>query len=191
MDAIETLMTEHRLIERVLAALQAHAARVRSGEVTERAELERFTRFFIGYADVHHHGKEETLHFARMVEAGFSRESGPVAVMLHEHEQGRALVRRMRELARRDGPWSAEDAREAQLAAAQFSELLSAHIRKEDQVLYPMAERHLPPAVLEQLRGQLEAYDREHRKIERELVLLGEQLEARWLPLAAREQADS
>lgn len=191
MDPIETLMTEHRLIERVLAALEAHTARVRAGEVTERAELERFTRFFAAFADRHHHGKEEEILFETMVESGFSREAGPIAVMLSDHEQGRALVRRLRDLAARPEPWSAEDAREADLAAVQFSQGLAAHIRKEDQVLYPMAERHLPEAALQTLAEGVEAHGREHRETERELVELGESLEARWLPLAARERHEA
>ncbi|MGI5864836.1 MAG: hemerythrin domain-containing protein [Myxococcales bacterium] len=191
MDPIETLMTEHRLIERVLAALEAHTARVRAGEVTERAELERFARFFTAFADKHHHGKEEDILFARMVESGFSREAGPIAVMLFDHEQGRALVRKLRDLATRSEPWTFEDALEADLAAGQFSQVLSAHIRKEDQVLYPMAERHLPEAALKSLAEQVEAHGQQHRELERELVELGESLEARWVPLAARERDEA
>ena len=111
--------------------------------------------------------------------------------MLFDHEQGRALVRRLLDLAARPEPWSAEDAREADLAAVQFSQGLSAHIRKEDQVLYPMAERRLPEAALQTLAEGVEAHGREHRETERELVELGESLEARWLPLAARERDEA
>ncbi|MGD0266766.1 MAG: hemerythrin domain-containing protein, partial [Candidatus Methylomirabilota bacterium] len=38
-----------------------------------------------------HHGKEENLLFKTMVDRGFPRQGGPIAVMLHEHETGRSF----------------------------------------------------------------------------------------------------
>jgi len=145
MDAIETLMNEHRTIERVLDGLVAFAEDARRRGATEKEELALFVAFVREYADKHHHGKEEDVLFRAMVDHGFPRNGGPVAVMLHEHDQGRGLVAILAERARQDGPWSDADRQEVADVARGFSDMLHAHIHKEDAVLYPMAEQHLPP----------------------------------------------
>ena len=51
--------------------------------------------FFRLFADACHHGKEEDLLFTELEAQGMPRDAGPIAVMLDEHAQGRALVRTM------------------------------------------------------------------------------------------------
>ena len=57
--AIEILMDEHRLIERVLASLHAFAAQLEPGQPQARQRLDQFAEFFREFADRLHHGKEE------------------------------------------------------------------------------------------------------------------------------------
>jgi hemerythrin-like domain-containing protein len=161
MDAIETLMNEHRLIERALDALVCFADEVRRKTSDDKEELGRFVTFIREFADACHHGKEEDILFAAMVEAGFPREGGPIAVMLFEHDQGRALVRQLAELAAQAEPWSADDRQRLAESAYGFSTLLHSHIHKEDAILYPMAEQRLPPGVLERVSADCEAYERQ------------------------------
>jgi hemerythrin-like domain-containing protein len=123
-DPIELLMEEHRLIERVLDALDARVA-----------EPARFVAFFGEFADGQHHGKEEEILFRAMIEAGVPERAGPIAVMLHEHDLGRTL---MNELAAATS-WTPE----AEHAARSYSALLRQHIQKEDRILYPMARKIL------------------------------------------------
>jgi hemerythrin-like domain-containing protein len=159
MDAIEILMNEHRLIERVCDALEgfADAAARRAGD--DKADLAKFVTFISTFADGCHHGKEEDILFAAMVNAGFSREVGPVAVMLMEHGQGRAHVAELRRLAEQAEPWSEDDRRRLLEAAHGYSGLLHDHIHKEDAILYPMAEQRLPPEVLERVNTDCAAYE--------------------------------
>ena len=172
MDAIEILMNEHRLIERVCDALEGFAdtAARRAGE--DKAELAKFVTFISRFADGWHHGKEEDILFAAMVDAGFSREVGPVAVMLVEHDRGRAHVAELRRLADQPGPWSDDDRRALLEAAHGYSALLHNHIHKEDAILYPMAEQHLPAEALERVDTDCAAYearragDGEHERLQ-------------------------
>jgi hemerythrin-like domain-containing protein len=164
MDAIETLMNEHRLIEQVLDALVGFTDEVERRGGTEKTELGRFVTFLREFADGCHHGKEEDILFAAMVEAGFPREGGPIAVMLSDHERGRALVRGLRAKAEASAPWTDADRREVGEIARAFSTLLRAHIHKEDAILYPMAEQHLPP---EGMQAVSEACDRYEQAPER------------------------
>jgi hemerythrin-like domain-containing protein len=161
MDAIETLMNEHRLIESVLDALVAFADEVRRKGATEKEELGRFVEFIRGFADACHHGKEEGVLFTAMVEHGFPRNGGPIAMMLHEHDEGRALVGTLRAYAEQPAPWSDADRQEIANASFGFSDLLRSHIQKEDGVLYPMAEEHLPPDVLERVSEDCERFEAE------------------------------
>jgi hemerythrin-like domain-containing protein len=159
MDAIEILMNEHRLIERVCDALEgfAETAARRTGE--DKAELARFVTFISKFADGCHHGKEEDILFAAMVDAGFSREVGPIAVMLAEHDRGRAHVAELRRLSEQAEAWSDDDRRRLLQAAHGYSALLHAHIHKEDAILYPMAEQHLPAETLERVNTGCVAYE--------------------------------
>lgn len=159
MDAIETLMNEHRTIERVLDALVAFGDDAQRRGGTEKEELARFVRFFREYADAAHHAKEEDVLFRAMVAHGFPRNGGPVAVMLHEHDQGRALVGVLDARAEQPAPWSDADRQEIVEVARGFSAMLHAHIHKEDAVLYPMAEQHLPPAALAEVGAACERAD--------------------------------
>lgn len=159
MDAIETLMNEHRAIERVLDGLVGFVDEVQRTGGTEKPELARFVTFLREFADECHHGKEEEILFATMVEHGFPRQGGPIAVMLHEHDQGRGLVRILRDRAEQDAPWSDADRKELVAVANGYSELLRAHIHKEDAILYPMAEQHLPPDALEAVAAACDAFE--------------------------------
>jgi hemerythrin-like domain-containing protein len=161
MDAIETLMNEHRLIESVLDALVAFADEIRRKAATEKEELGRFVEFIRGFADSCHHGKEEGVLFEAMVQHGFPRHGGPIAVMLQEHEEGRAFVGILKQHAEQAAPWGDGDRQAIAEAAFGYSDLLRHHIQKEDGVLYPMAEEHLPPEALERVSEDCERFEAE------------------------------
>ncbi len=193
MDAIETLMTEHRLIERACDALAAFADEVRRKSTDDKEELGRFVTFIREFADACHHGKEEDILFAAMVEAGFPRHGGPIAVMLMEHDQGRAHVRVLADLAAQAAPWSVEDRQRLAEAAYGYAGLLHQHIHKEDAILYPMAEQRLSPEALARVSADCEAYEArktgsgEHERLHR----LADDLLARHAPLTRDELTPS
>lgn len=129
-DPIETLMSEHRIIEKVLEALELAAEREMPVSFYERA-----IDFLVTFADKCHHAKEEERLFPLLESHGIPREMGPIGVMCDEHVVGRSHIGRMREqlrLGRRDAL-----CRESLAYVA----LLRQHIQKEDQVLFVMA-RH-------------------------------------------------
>ena len=184
MDAIETLMSEHRVIESVLDALVAFADEVRRKGTTEKEELARFVSFARGFADACHHGKEEGVLFEAMVEQGFPRNGGPIAVMLHEHDEGRSLVGILKARAEQAEPWTDADRQEVANVAIGFSEMLRGHIQKEDGILYPMAEQHLPPDVLQRVGEDCERFEAEKTGAgeHERLHALAEALVARYAP---------
>jgi len=171
MTTIEILVHEHHLILETLHALESLATRVDAGEKADRQDVLRFADFFRSFADACHHGKEEDILFAALIDVGFPRGSGPIGIMLQEHEQGRRHVRRIRELAQRPGEWTAEEDEAFVGAARGFVDLLRDHIAKEDDILYPMAEAHLPAAELDRIRELFDLFEAqrsgsgEHRRL--------------------------
>jgi len=159
-QAIEMLMKEHRLIERALDAMEGWLTTLSpESNSDDRAQLARFVSFIRGFADAYHHGKEEDILFVAMVEHGFPRQEGPIAVMLHEHDLGRSLVRVLDGLAQQSTTWSQEDRGTLEQTVQEFSALLRRHIQKEDQVLYPMADARLPEPVKEEMFRRFQAFE--------------------------------
>jgi hemerythrin-like domain-containing protein len=93
------------------------------------------------YADALHHGKEEDLLFPEMERHGMSRSAGPIAVMLQEHEQGRAYARAMAEAM--PGARAGDDVARRRLlnAGLGYVQLIRGHILKEDNILFNMADQ--------------------------------------------------
>ncbi|MBW2188922.1 MAG: hemerythrin domain-containing protein, partial [Deltaproteobacteria bacterium] len=89
-------------------------------ESDDKAELVRFVSFIRDFADAYHHSKEEDMLFVAMVEQGFPREAGPIAMMLHEHELGRSLVSVLDGLAQQSTAWSKEDSDTLASTAREF-----------------------------------------------------------------------
>jgi hemerythrin-like domain-containing protein len=177
MKATDILMEEHRVIERVLAVLEAAAQRLEQGQVVRPGFFVDAADFIKGFADGCHHRKEEGVLFKAMVSAGMPSEGGPINVMLSEHEMGRAYTRAMREAALKltTGDPSARGA--VVFSARSYVELLRQHIAKEDTVLFPLAGRVIPTA---DQGGVTEAFERvEHEET-------GEGVHEKYLALAEK-----
>ena len=183
MDSIETMMREHELILRVLDALDGFVD-APGDAAGDRPELGRFLRFIREYADERHHGKEEHVLFAAMARNGFPPEQGPVGMMVFEHQEMRKMVSELRALAEQGAPWSASDRERVSDSARAYSSTLREHIMKENEMLYPMAEGHLPPPVQDQIDGECAALDlrRASAGTDATLEKLADELVARYAP---------
>jgi hemerythrin-like domain-containing protein len=161
MDSIDILMSEHRLIEKVLDALENYITKMQFGVPVNGDDLRQFVTFVREFADHCHHGKEEDILFEAMVKNGFPREQGPIAVMLSEHTEGRRLVGVLNGVAAHPEPWSREDRRMISEAALGYIQLLRRHIKKEDNILYPAARAKLSPDIQKGIEEQFEQFERE------------------------------
>lgn len=138
-NPIEVLKSEHRVIERVLDAVERFASQDR----IDASSFHQAIDFLRNFADGCHHAKEEDQLFPRLESLGVPRDGGPIGCMLDEHTQGRALIQRM--IAALDqierGVLGAAD--DLRAAAGLYIGLLRKHIWKEDHVLFEMANRAL------------------------------------------------
>jgi hemerythrin-like domain-containing protein len=161
MSATEALKREHRVIERMLSILEASAAKVDAGEELPKRFFPRVADFIRNFADRCHHGKEEDNLFPAMEKRGIPRQAGPIAVMLTEHDQGRAYVREMDEAGQQFASGDKTALRVALDNARGYAKLLRQHIDKEDNILYQMADRVLTTADQQELLSKFEEVERE------------------------------
>jgi hemerythrin-like domain-containing protein len=137
--ATKNLENDHVYILRLIDVMEK-IVRTSHSEVNN---LETVVNLIRNYADAFHHAKEENLLFPLMATKGFSKEQGPIAVMLHDHLQGRNFVKAMSE--------EIETFKMGHKAALSkiyknmegYIELLRAHIAKENNVLFRMADNVL------------------------------------------------
>jgi hemerythrin-like domain-containing protein len=143
-DITQTLVNEHTLILRMITLLERNAPRTADGAYSNWQFYLDGVDFIRNYADRFHHAKEEDVLFEALVKNGMPRDNSPVAAMLMEHDQGRAYVAAMETaaLAALAG-MAGQEGVIAQNALA-YAELLRGHIAKEDEILYPLAERVIP-----------------------------------------------
>ncbi len=161
MKATDVLTEEHRVIERVLATLETAAHKLEQGQAVRPGFFTDAADFIKGFADGCHHRKEEGVLFKAMTANGMSSESGPIAVMLYEHEQGRAYTRGMRQAAEKlaGGDGSARD--DIVRNARGYTALLRQHIAKEDGILFPMANQVIPAQQHDQVFRDFEHVEHE------------------------------
>ena len=144
-NAVSILKSEHRSISAVLHGLQqlakdAQSTRVRPDFKVFRAML----RYIDEYPERLHHPKEDEHLFARL--AARAPEARQLIESLHaEHVQGARLVRELeRALVFFEDAWPG-GAQEFQAAVQAYSDFHWQHMRKEEDELLPLAERHLLP----------------------------------------------
>ena len=147
----QALVNEHILILRMISLLERNAPRTANGSYSNWKFYLDGVDFIRNFADRFHHAKEEDVLFEALVKNGMPREHSPIAAMLMEHDQGRAFVKGMEEAAMEaldDKP-----GRERIIAdnALAYAALLREHIAKEDDVLYPLAERVIPDTMREDI----------------------------------------
>jgi len=135
--ATQNLETDHIYILRLCEVMLAMVKK----QSVDTSHFELVINLIRKFADGTHHAKEEDLLFPLMGEKGFSPKQGPVAVMLHEHEQGRDFVKRASE-----GIQKFKDAHSDALQSVYdniigYAHLLQGHIDKENNILFRMADR--------------------------------------------------
>lgn len=179
MKAIDVLMDEHRVIERVLDSLESEAGRLSRGENVRPGFFLDAADFAAGFADGCHHRKEEGVLFPTMTQHGVPANGGAIEMMLDEHEAGRAYVRRLRAAAKQLEAGD-QGATTAVIAAARgYAALLRDHIAKEDELLFPMAAEMIPEGAQDEVLTRFEhvEHDETGPQGHERLLELAEQLQ--------------
>jgi hemerythrin-like domain-containing protein len=159
MNATDLLVDEHRVIEQVLNCLEKVIEQAIATWRLEEEPAREAIDFFLVFADRCHRKKEEAHLFPLMQTREIGGGSGPVSVMRTEHELGRLHL---------DGTHGAiERASNGDASALQwfvqhgqnYIRLVREHIRKEEQSLFPSANRAMKESDHQTLLAAFEKLD--------------------------------
>jgi hemerythrin-like domain-containing protein len=161
MKPTEVLIEEHRVIEQVLMALEKAASRLSRGENVYLRFFSGTSTLINGFADSYHHKKEERILFPALVANGLPKDSGPVAAMLADHEEGRKLAHRLRQVTERfqGGDINARD--QVVLSALAYVSLVRRHMQREESILFPLVEKVIPAERQQKMLADFEHFEQE------------------------------
>jgi hemerythrin-like domain-containing protein len=176
-NVTQVMVAEHQLILRMIALVENNTALLEQGKFRNWQFYLDAVDFIRNYADRFHHAKEEDVLFVELIKNGMPEKQSPIEAMHMEHDQGRAHVRAIEEAAQKALDGEIGQATVIIENAKGYAALLRGHIEKEDEILYPLAERVLPEEVRARM---LDAYVRAEQKtpgLEKKYVRLVESYE--------------
>lgn len=133
--ATQDLRKEH---ESILFVLKILDKMMEANEEDNEDNLEYYDElldFLKIFTDKCHHGKEEIYLFPELINNGFQKEAGPIAVMLQEHSKAREYIEMMSNAVEREDLTGFND------NAEQYRDLLKSHIEKEENIIFAMADK--------------------------------------------------
>ncbi|MTI94304.1 MAG: hypothetical protein FH749_02295 [Firmicutes bacterium] len=147
---VQMLVDEHTVIKRWLALIPAVTDALETRPDEAWGWVEQGVALIREYADRYHHAKEEDILF------GYADQDSEIIQAMHEeHEIGRGHVQEvLTAIADRD-------AAKATTHLLAYRELLSEHIRKEDEILYPWLDRGLSVTQVGEMYSKFGAVDNE------------------------------
>lgn len=151
----EDLMQEHGVLERVLLIYDESARRIETGEQLDFGIVDKGADIVRRFVEEYHERNEERFVFPRLQKAGREVELG--AVLLEQHERGRAVTAEIQRQAR-----AASGSQLAPLLRA-FARMYRPHAAREDTVLFPAFRELMGRDGYAELGEQLE--EDEHKKL--------------------------
>jgi uncharacterized protein len=152
----ELLRQDHEITERVFAAMEARFA---STAGPSPAQVMRLVRYLNDYVDRCHNQKEEQHLFPRLERGGMPRHAGPLAVMLHEHEEAKTILASLVPLGRAFAAGDKAVLPDLRAAFEAYAALCKDHFWKESDILYPAAERMLSASDADEIVQGIEALE--------------------------------
>jgi len=170
----DLLMADHEQTEQVIDALEKKWLEKKPAADTVKKAI----RYFSEFADACHNQKEEQHLFPRLSAAGIPRQSGPLGVMLMEHERSKQLLAEFCDLGNRYVAGETAVADDLVKVFLEYGALLKNHYWKENDILYPMGRKVLGPEEdaaivkgIEELEASLGADTRKtYQKLAREIT---------------------
>lgn len=143
MKATQQLKDEHEGIQLMLNIMETISNDLEKGKELNIDQFEKILEFIKGFADKCHHGKEEDILFPALIDFGMSKDRGPIAVMLYEHQLGRSHIKEL-SLAFEEFKKGNKQAVKMIISSSRnYVELLRDHIEKENNILFMMADKVL------------------------------------------------
>ena len=161
MRPTEILTEEHNCVKVILRVLDVMCVKLKAGEKVEPGHIEGAVDFIKNFADRAHHMKEEDLLFPAMEAAGVSKEKSLVDAITTEHDLGRGHVRGLTDAL---SLYSIGDNGAGLMIAenaAKYVKLIKDHIAREEDIVFPLADRHLSDDSQRDLAARFDKIDKD------------------------------
>lgn len=181
-DSIGIMVEEHQYIKRMLTVIRKICLNILEGSNIPYTDLDSIIDFIRTFADSHHHGKEEEFFFNKMLQ-----HLGPLADklvtggMLVEHDLGRLYISQLEAALALSKEGVSETKLDIIANAIAYTDLLKRHIEKEDNVVFPFAQRSFDSSVLEDINQSYKAFEAKHLETRIKYINLLTNLEHRYL----------
>ncbi|MGC8657228.1 MAG: hemerythrin domain-containing protein [Thermoplasmata archaeon] len=174
--ATDQLKGEHEIISESFDVLNTICERISSNTEVDYSDIDKLLNFITIYVDKCHHGKEEKYLFPLMGKADESLKSGPIYVMLDEHNTAREYIKTMKN--------ALESMKSGKNEGKTFSDtgyyyirLMGQHIIKENNVLFNIADKLFSEEIQTEMLKAFESFERneiqgQHEELEKELEIL-------------------
>ena len=137
----ESLQKDHKLIEKVLQALDATIKLLKDGKQIPEQILLPTIDFTQNFTDICHHGKEEEALFPALEKTGMPSHMGPIRMMIVEHQRTKAIAEKIELDSKKY--LETDDSTDLILSLEVYVQHVTEHLWKENNRLFKMAEARL------------------------------------------------
>ncbi|MCL6472720.1 MAG: hemerythrin domain-containing protein [Firmicutes bacterium] len=140
MPPVDQLMSEHRLIERMIRQLKRELSRIETTRKVEQSFIDITIDFFRVYTDFMHHGKEEHILFGELdVKPLLPEHRIMMEELLQEHVYVRKVVKDLLEAKERYEQKNDRSLIDIIRTMHILSSFYPAHIEKENRHFFPLS----------------------------------------------------
>lgn len=163
MEITESLKTEHRIIEKILGAMDSLVEALQKDYDVPVDLIRETVNLIRECADLYHYTKEDMLLFPLLINYGANGMRASVQKFSEDHVANRSYYRSIMRGADKIEQGDKSGKKIVIEAARSFSTALRRHIQKEDRGLFPSIEKKLKDSQKRKLWEMLEEYeDRRH-----------------------------
>jgi len=159
MRPTEILTREHALVMLVTKVAEQEVRYMHDTGEYRRDELQRVVDFFEFFTEACHDPKEEHILFARLADRGLDPEAGILGQLYREHAEFTSRLHDIEHWLRRDRKEGPLDASELADMLEDYLHLMRAHIAREDELLFTLANGLLTADDQEELLRAFAAVD--------------------------------
>ena len=161
MKPIAPLMIEHRLIDRMVAVMEIHAAAAKETGKVDPAFIDTVVDFFRMYGDKAHHGKEEAILFRELLKKKISAAHKNILhELLAEHAMARKVIDSLAAAKERYIRGDKEALSDIVGALHKLTELYPKHIVKEDKHFFIPVMKYFSKGEQDAMLEEMWEYDR-------------------------------
>ncbi|MPM53507.1 hypothetical protein SDC9_100275 [bioreactor metagenome] len=182
MSGIDLLIKEHKYVSRILVVMRKACLNFMDNKEIDYDDFNKIISFVKDFADNHHHKKEETFLFNKMVEhLGETGKNVITHGMLVEHDLGRNYMRNLEEALNKYKDGDKEAGLDIIANAISYATLLENHINKENNVIFNFARRSLKEDILKNIDEECFEYEEKNSSIIEENIGILNSLEEKYI----------